>query len=250
MTIDSRNGGAALLAWDASLLESIPASVFALGPTGTVLSVSQLGAERLGYPAQELVERSFFSLFHAEDQQSVRAALTLSTPVIDGEFRQLRQDGSVLWVKLLTHFLPKGQDDSGLLVVTEDLTECKRLQATLQERTELLQIVTNEIQAKVSYVDAQQRYQFINRQYQDWYETPIEQLLGKTVKELMGESDYQKIQASIESVLAGERVDYEFTGSFNDGEERRLAVSYVPHTEETGAVLGFFVVCLDVTERQ
>ena len=100
----------------------------------------------------------------------------------------------------------------------------------------------------MAYVDAQQRYQFINKQYENWYQVPAPQIIGKTVKELMGEAGYQSIQEYIDLALSGQRVSYEFTGSFEDGKERLLGVKYVPHLNEKGKTLGFFVLCQVVTE--
>ncbi|MCG8362492.1 MAG: PAS domain-containing protein [Pseudanabaenales cyanobacterium] len=127
--------------------------------------------------------------------------------------------------------------------------ERKRLQAALYERNDQLRLIADAFPGKVAYVDAQQRYQFINKQYEDWYQVPAEQIIGKTVNDLMGKSSYQSIQNYIEAALAGQRVNYEFTGAFEDGKDRCLGVSYLPHLNQMGATLGFFVVCQVVTER-
>ena len=129
------------------------------------------------------------------------------------------------------------------------LAECKRLQADLDERNEQLRLIANAFPGKVAYVDAQQRYQFINQQYEAWYQVPAEQIIGKTVKDLMGESIYQSIQDYIAAALSGQQIGYEFTGAFEDGKERCLGVSYIPHLNQVGETLGFFVVCQIVSEH-
>ncbi|MDJ0705244.1 MAG: PAS domain-containing protein [Leptolyngbyaceae cyanobacterium MO_188.B28] len=91
-------------------------------------------------------------------------------------------------------------------------------QSALQEGIDYLSLIANEFPGKVAYVDAQQRYQFINKQYEDWYQVPAMQIIGKTIKDLMGEAIYQGIQGYIELALSGQRVSYEFTGAFEDGE--------------------------------
>jgi len=44
--------------------------------------------------------------------------------------------------------------------------------------------------------------------YEKLYGTSPETILGKHVQELMGASDYQKVQGYVEAVLSGEKVTY------------------------------------------
>jgi len=65
----------------------------------------------------------------------------------------------------------------------------------------------------------------------------------------MGASDYQKVQGYVEAVLSGEKA-YRCSRTFQDGKERYLVVDYVPDISEAGEVLGFFVICQDLTEHK
>jgi PAS domain S-box-containing protein len=63
------------LSWSRLLHRSIPAIYFILDQTGRVELVSQFGAERLGYPSEELMQRSIDSLIEPADWAVVQAAL-------------------------------------------------------------------------------------------------------------------------------------------------------------------------------
>ena len=107
--------------------------------------------------------------------------------------------------------------------------------------------MVDAVPVSMSYVDTEQRYRFVNRQYEEWsgYATKI---VGRTIKEILGVSAYQEVRQYIEAVLAGEKVSYEQTVDRN-GEASYVQVDYIPHISEE-KVLGFFVLSQDLTERK
>jgi len=109
-----------------------------------------------------------------------------------------------------------------------------------------LRTITDHLPALVSYIDAQERYRFSNRTYEDWLRMPRDALLGRTVRELWGEERYAAFKPNIERALRGERVSYEYA-LVQEGVERRVMATYVPHVE-AGGVRGFFVLASDITQ--
>ena len=97
-------------------------------------------------------------------------------------------------------------------------------------------------------MDAQQRYQFVNKQYGEWSKVPVEEILGQTVQEFMGGAGYGEIQEYVETALSGLTVSYKFNWRFADGQDRYMDVKYVPHFSNASEVLGFFVISQDLTE--
>ena len=88
-----------------ALYEDNPSMYFTMDAEGTVLSVNSFGAEQLGYTVEELVGQPVLKVFHPDDKETVREQFTacLQSPmeVARWEFRKVRKDGSVLWVKEL-----------------------------------------------------------------------------------------------------------------------------------------------------
>jgi len=54
---------------------------------------------------------------------------------------------------------------------------------------------------------------------------------------------------AVEAVLSGES-NLRINSDLPDGKERYLVVDYVPDISEAGEVLGFFVICQDLTEHK
>ncbi len=136
----------------------------------------------------------------------------------------------------------------GFFVVCQDMTKRKSLEEELQWMTFQMNTLTTLLPGKFSYLDSQLRYRFVSKQYQEWYEKPSEEIVGRTVEELMGVEGAQKLRGYIEQALTGQEVHYEFTKLFEDGEERTMVIDYIPHFSDSGEILGFFVSCQDITE--
>lgn len=134
-------------------------------------------------------------------------------------------------------------------VKNESIQGHQAVEAEIERYKGLLQTLSDAVDAKVSYVDKNQRYQFVNKQYEQWYETTASQLVGKTVHELMGE-EYQHVKSYVESALSGKEVRYDCPLNFTDGEQRYLRITHVPHFNDSGEVIGIFVVCVDITEQK
>jgi PAS domain S-box-containing protein len=119
-----------------------PSMYFTVDAKGKVLSVNRIGAEQLGYSADELVGRSVLDVFYRPDRKEVRAQLRLClenpTRLAGWEFRKVRKDGSVMWVKEVARAVSGPGGDAIVLIVCEDITERKRTEEALQEAREEL----------------------------------------------------------------------------------------------------------------
>ncbi|HSJ65225.1 MAG TPA: PAS domain-containing sensor histidine kinase [Gemmatimonadaceae bacterium] len=105
-------------------------AIFALDPTGHVLSWN-LGAERIkGYKSEEIVGKHFSIFYPPEDVENGKTAFELRVAAREGRFEdegwRVRKDGSLFWANVVITAL---RDSNGQLVgfakVTRDLTERK-----------------------------------------------------------------------------------------------------------------------------
>jgi PAS domain S-box-containing protein len=117
----------------------------------------------------------------------------------------------------------------------------------LRQNEEMLQLITNNINALVAYVGADERYKFVNATYAAWFSRPREQIIGHTIRELVGDAVYQRGWQR-QKVLGGERVIFEENYSYPDGVVRDVWGFYDPHISADKQVLGYFVYVVDVSE--
>jgi PAS domain S-box-containing protein len=122
-----------------SLYDDTPIMYFTLATDGTMRSVNRFGAEQLGYQAEELIGHSVLGLFHEADREAVAASLSecLATPETTRywEFRKLRKDGSMIWVREAARVGWSDTEETVVLVTCEDITERKQAEHESRERT-------------------------------------------------------------------------------------------------------------------
>ena len=100
-----------------------------------------------------------------------------------------------------------------------------------------------------AYVDREERYRFLNKPLADWFERPRGEILGRTLREVLGEAAYAVREPMLRAAFGGER-QY-FASEFDHPTRGPLAVqtNYVPWLEGD-RVVGLVIVVADVTEQR
>ncbi|GAK49042.1 PAS/PAC sensor hybrid histidine kinase [Candidatus Moduliflexus flocculans] len=125
---------------------------------------------------------------------------------------------------------------------------CKRLQKKVETIQEQLAIITDHLQALVGYVDAQHRYQYVNKRYAEWYGFSKDEMIGKTLQETLAPQAYERAHPLHEAVLRGEHLSFENTAPGPDGQQHHLWVDLVPHFDAAGNVKGFLGLLIDISD--
>jgi PAS domain S-box-containing protein len=101
-----------------------------------------------------------------------------------------------------------------------------------------------------AYVDRDEMVRFLNKPLAEYLERPREELLGATVREMMGDDIYAERKPLIDAAMAGEKQF--FVASFNHPTRGPAAIQaeYVPWTGKTGRVDGIIMLVKDVTEQR
>ena len=133
---------------------------------------------------------------------------------------------------------------------TWDVLARARAIRALVDREHELQMLTDALPVLISYVDADRRYRFINRAYEDWFSHRRADILGKRVVEVIGDAAYAAVAPYMDRVLAGERVRFEQLMPYADAPSRYIEVEYVPREGAVGSVEGFYALIKDVSERE
>jgi len=117
----------------------------------------------------------------------------------------------------------------------------------LRQSEARMRSIANNIPALISHLDKDERYLFSNAFSGAVFGIDTETMIGKTVREVRGDSLYKDLQAYIQSALRGESVSFE--GKSEVGEKLYYyQTNYMPDRDANGNVQGFFALTFDITD--
>ena len=100
-----------------------------------------------------------------------------------------------------------------------------------------------------AYVDDREIYRYVNRRYEQCHDRPADQIVGRSVRQLLGPENYAVAKPHIDKVVAGEADRCESPFEFPDG-THMMDVVCAPDREPAGRIRGFYVLVHDITERK
>ena len=163
--------------------------------------------------------------------------------------RLVTHTGTLRWERV--SYQPEFNSDNkvvGFISLAEDITELKRAQHTFARSEMRLRMITDNIPALIAYIDKEEHYIFCNGYYETMLGLAPDKILGQTVRQVAGDSSYEKITAHIAKVLCGQRVSFE-SKSMTHG-ERYFHTDFIPDLDAEGRVIGFYSMVLDITARK
>lgn len=104
--------------------------------------------------------------------------------------------------------------------------------------------LVNHIPAMVAYWDKDEKCRFSNEAYREWFGKSPEEMLGMSMKELLGPL-YEMNLPHIRGALQGQKQVFERRIPLPQGGFRDSIATYIPHIVD-GAVQGFWVHVADV----
>lgn len=100
-----------------------------------------------------------------------------------------------------------------------------------------------------SYLDKDLRYRYASHKYEEWFTLKIEDMLGKSLEEIVGKEAFELRRSRLERCLGGEKVVFESHIVHKTLGLRSLEQIYQPDIAEDGSVRGIFAIAEDVTEK-
>lgn len=176
---------------------------------------------------------------------SLEAGLADGTESQHVAMRELKlADGSV------TELRVDPLSGGGVIVTANDVTDRVRAAEALRDSERRTRIVTDNVPVLIAYIDRDQHYRFTNLPYQASLKGGEGATEGRHVSEVLGMARYQQLKPYIDAVLAGHEQVFEIDFPTNDAKIEVARGTYIPHFDESGQVLGFFLLYVDITERR
>jgi PAS domain S-box-containing protein len=230
------------------VFEHNPLMYFMVDWTGTVRSVNTVGASQLGYGVGELVGRSMLDVVFEDDRELVRtnidACLGALGRSLSWEVREIRKDGTVLWVRHNARAMRWSGDELVVLIAGDDITE---RHAGELESVRLAAIVASSDDAIVSKT--------LDGTITSW-NAGATNIFGYEASEMIGQPIFHIIPPELHNeerqILArlqrGERIQhYETARIAKDGHHIDISLTVSPLFNKARRVVGASKVARDIT---
>jgi len=123
--------------------------------------------------------------------------------------------------------------------------------ATLPADASLLRLIADAASPLLAYYEISAlRCRFANRPYATHYGWDVRDILGRTVRDVVGEAAWEVIEPYLDLARVGQDVHYEREQTLPDGGKRLIQVDLLPHVDAGHALRGLFVQICDVTEQR
>ncbi|WP_394778376.1 ATP-binding protein [Undibacterium sp.] len=144
----------------------------------------------------------------------------------------------------------KNDEIGDLSIAFDDLMQDRNAAETRQAESEQrLRTITDNLPAQIAYLDLEERYLFANAFLSTVAGVPVQQLLGRSMREVRGHAVHAVVAPYIKRALAGETVTFQGEGQWQ-GNTYIYESIYVPARGQDGVVCGLYAMTFDITDRK
>ncbi len=261
--------------------ESLYQLYFTLSPSclllenqnGIILEVNEAFCKSLGYLKEELIGQHIQIIVPPEDRNQVEPNIEKLRHEIKvvHSVRNLKKDGNFCWMELKETLITLPDGSEGILVVSNDITERKRIQDELKQSEhsykqiqELLRNVADNMPDMLWAKDMDKKFIFVNKSVCEnlLMANNIEEPIGKTdlffaLREREKHAEYPQWHTFGENCRDSDAIVMETgqNGNFEEfgnvkGKYLCLEVIKTPLRNEKGEMIGTVGAARDITDRK
>lgn len=247
------------------------------------LMVNDAAIQHYGYSLDEFLAMTILDIRPSADASRLLdhvSWLRNTRYTHSGEWRHCKKDGTVIDVEITSHAIV-WSGVAARCVLVKDITERKRTEQllanynqTLEQqvadrtaalrdsearlrhvyeelrlREQELRLITDALPVCISYVGVDRCYRFINRTYEDWFSCSQEQILGKPVRDVLGDRAYGVFEPYINQAFAGQTVTLEAEMPLPSGNKYINAI-LIPDFDQNSQVRGYYALITDRSEQR
>ena len=257
------------------VFENNPTMYFIVDTSGTVKSVNPYGAEQLGYSVNELVGQPVLNVFYEPDrpvvQKTFANCLEQLGKSMNWEFRKVRKDGTVIWVRETARAVERASGPI-VLVACEDITAAKRSQQELEQAFQEIQALRDQFRLIIDTIPdmiwsalPDGSVDFVNQRWVEYTGLSLEDGLDEARRRgwpssrhadsLLHPEDLAKLEEwrvsnSDRMLRTGEPFEAELRFRQANGEYRWLMNRAVPLRDKQGKIIKWYGISVDIEDQK
>ncbi|MDP3538266.1 MAG: response regulator [Azonexus sp.] len=224
-------------------------------PAGTIIYANERFCEISGYGREELIGRNHrivnSGVHTPELFQDMWGTISLGQ-VWHGEICNRAYDGRLYWVNAtIVPLLDANGRPEQYIGIRTDITDRKLMEAQLSEQLHLVEELIEAIPLPVYLKDADGRYIRLNRAFELFFQNSRENLIGRTLHDLLTPEDARLHVAKDAELFASRGSQtYEAEVHSRDGVRHDTIYRKAALTRRDGSVSGLLGTIIDITERK
>ncbi len=236
-----------------AIMDGVPAPVAYIDRDERCHYVNRTFLQFFGLTEAQAIEMRLRDVVGHGIYQSAQAMLTRAMEGESTAFDRLvpGANGVRRWmtIRVVPDAAPSGEV-YGAFVLMNDIHGLKQAQEALRASEAELRLIMDNVPARVSYIDRDYKYLFLNRHNEDWLGENRKELMGRQIAEVNGEERAAQLSPLLDRVLKGETVSTEKLLAQPEGEQRWEAVHYAPNRDAEGNVIGIYAVHTDIHDQK
>lgn len=237
----------------ADLYDFAPMSYVTLDEKGIINNINLTGATMLGQVRSRIVGHPFSKWIIKSDVNVFFNHLrkTLASNVRNIDELKLRDASGKLCEVRIESVRTRDVINNAYFCrsILLDVTASNRAknEVTLQARQ--LRLVTDALPVLISYIDEYEKHLFANKMYTDWFSVKPEEITGKSISEVWGESNYIKLSANLRISLSGMQITFDMELPLGGNQIKSVNISLIPDFDADKHVCGVITLMSDNTDR-
>ncbi|MBL7966958.1 MAG: PAS domain S-box protein [Prolixibacteraceae bacterium] len=233
------------------LVETINDVIYEIDPAGIIKFASPSVVNILGYTVEEVLGRNIFEFIYPEDVEEIKVSLG-NLKMKDYsfmEYRYVRKDGSINWVRSSTTAVIKDGVIVGGTGTLTDITKRKFTEEKLRKSEESFRNMVENINDVVYEVSANGNVNYVSPSIEKLLGYKSEELIGKNFFSFMHEDDRPLI---LERLATLDKREYSFLEYRYYSKTGKICWvrSSTNAIIENGEIVGGRGVLIDITERK
>lgn len=239
------------------ILEHSSDLIWAINSDGIFTYISKSWERVTGYIPENLVNTPFVELIKQEDvprcMEFLINALKGGEPNYFLEYQLRHADDTWHWHEATLSPVNDSEGNAHYVVgICRDVTERKNTRQALEEKTELLQLINDNIVDMVSLVDFEGKFTFVSESHHTLGYTPAE-LIGRNIFDYIHKDDFESIMAEyhkFKHVTKTTKVEFRFKHQLGHYLWLETKGELI-HGDKSSSKNDRFIFCSrDVTERK
>ena len=137
----------------------------------------------------------------------------------------------------------------GAVIAMQDISERKEAQQNLAESEQRLRAIADNLPMMIGQIDRNEIHLFLNKRAERYYGKASGSFLGRSLRDTLGDSEYQRVKPYIDAALDGRKVSFESEAMVN-GTAYHYHAAYIPDLDLHGNVKGLYAMAFDITDRK